>query len=129
MVGLDTGFFVEMIKGDEAVIDLWRKYNASDNPPVVSVLTLGELLYLSYRIGTPEVGRALVESIDIAARVVTVDREIIERAAALKAGRAIPYTDAIIIATFLLNDCKTIHTTDRNHFSEIKNKGIRFVFH
>jgi predicted nucleic acid-binding protein len=129
MVGLDTGFFVEMIKGDEAVIELWKQYNTRDTSPVVSVLTLGELLYLSYRTGTPEVGRALIDNIDIAARVIPVDRKITDKAAALKAGRSIPYTDALILATFLLNDCKTIHTTDRNHFSQIKNKGIKFVFH
>lgn len=129
MVGLDTGFFVGMIKGDEAIIELWKKYNAGDTSPVVSVLTLGELLYLSFRTGTPDMGRALVDNIDIAARVIPVDRKITEKAAALKAGRSIPNTDSLILATFLMSNCKTIHTTDRIHFSQIKNKGIKFVSH
>lgn len=129
MVGLDTGFFVEMIRGDDAIVQLWKHYNAGDSPPVVSVLTLGELLYLSYRTGTPDEGKALIDSIEIAASVIPVDRRITDKAAALKAGRSIPYTDALILATFMLYDCKTIHTTDRNHFSQIKNKGIEFVFH
>lgn len=129
MVGLDTGFFVGMIRGNQDIIDIWEELNSADTAPVVSVLTLGELLYISFRTGTPDVGKALVDNIDMASRVVPVDRKIIEKAAALKAGRAIPYIDAIILATFMLNDCRTIHTTDRNHFSEIKNKGIDFIFH
>lgn len=129
MVGLDTGFFVGMIKGNQNIIDIWEDLNSGDTLPVVSVLTLGELLYISFRSGTPDVGKALVDNIDLASRVISVDRQIIEKAAALKAGRAIPYIDAIILATFMLNECRTIHTTDRNHFSEIKNKGIEIVFH
>ena len=74
-------------------------------------------------------GKTLIDNIEIAARVISVDRKITDKAAALKAGRSIPYTDALILATFLVNDCKTIHTTDRNHFSQIKNKGLKFVFH
>jgi predicted nucleic acid-binding protein len=129
MVGLDTGFFVGMIKGNQKIIEIWKDLNNKDTLPVVSVLTLGELLYISFRTGTPDIGRALIDNIDLSSRVVHVDRKITEKAAALKAGRAIPYIDAIILATFMLNDCNTIHTTDRNHFSEIKNKGIDFIFH
>lgn len=129
MVGLDTGFFVGMIKGNQDIIDIWQDLNSGDTLPVVSVLTLGELLYISFRTGTPDFGKDLVDNIDLASRVIPVDRKIIEKAAALKAGRAIPYIDSIILATFMLNECRTIHTTDRNHFSEIKNKGIDFVFH
>lgn len=129
MVGLDTGFFVGMTRENQDIIDIWEELNSGDTAPVVSVLTLGELLYISFRTGTPDVGKVLVDNIYLASRVVPVDRKIIEKAAALKAGKAIPYIDAIILATFMLNDCRTIHTTDRNHFSEIKNKGIDFVFH
>lgn len=129
MVGLDTGFFVGMIRGNQDIIDTWEAFNSGDTVPVVSVLTLGELLYISFRTGTPDIGKALADNIDLSCRVISVDRQIIEKAAALKAGRAIPYIDTIILATFMLNECRTIHTTDRNHFSEIKNKGIDFVFH
>ena len=129
MVGLDTGFFVGMIRGDGTIVQLWKQYNSGDSPPVVSVLTLGELLYLSHRTGVPDEGMALIDSIEAAARVIPVDRRITDKAAALKTSRSIPYTDALILATFMLNDCKTIHTTDRNSFSQIKSKGIEFVFH
>ena len=40
-----------------------------------------------------------------------------------------PYIDSIILSTFMLTGCREIHTTGRNHFSEIKNKGLSFVFY
>lgn len=129
MVGLDTGFFIAMMRGDRKAVDLWRELSSGDSVPVVSVLTLGELLYISYRSGKPDEGKLMVESIDLSTRVIPVDRPITEKAASMKAGRSIPYVDSIILATFLLHGCKVVHTTDRNHFSEIKNKALSFIFY
>ena len=101
----------------------------NDTLPVICALTLGELLYISFRIGQPGRGKKLVDSIDNSARVMPVDRPIVEKAASLKAGQGIPFIDSIILSTFMLAGCREIHTTDRNHFAEIKNKGISFVFY
>jgi predicted nucleic acid-binding protein len=129
MVGIDTGFFVGLMKGDTKPIEFWASLVDGDTLPVISMLTLGELLYISFRIGQPDKGKELVDSIDKSARVMPVDRPIVEKAASLKAGRGIPYIDSIILSTFMLTGCREIHTTDRNHFSEIKNKGLSFVFY
>lgn len=129
MVGIDTGFFVGMMKGDSKPIEFWASLAVKETLPVVSILTIGELLYISFRLGQPEKGKELVDSIDKSARVVPVDRPVVEKAASLKAGRGIPYIDSIILATFMLAGCKKIHTTDRSHFAEIKNKGVSFVFY
>ena len=129
MVGIDTGFFVGLMKGDSKPIEFWASLVDSDTLPVISMLTLGELLYISFRIGQPDRGKELVDSIDKSARVMPVDRPIVEKAASLKAGRGIPYIDSIILSTFMLTGCREIHTTDRKHFAEIKNKGISFVFY
>ena len=129
MVGIDTGFFVGLMKGDTKPIEFWASLVDGDTLPVISMLTLGELLYISFRLGQPDRGKELVDSIDKSARVMPVDRPIVERAASLKAGRGIPYIDSIILSTFMLTGCREIHTTDRNHFSEIKNKGLSFVFY
>jgi predicted nucleic acid-binding protein len=96
---------------------------------LVSVLSLGELFYISFRIGDPDAEKALVNNIDLSCRVIPVDRKIIQKAASLKAGRAISYIDSIILATFMLADCKTIHTTYCNQFLQIKNKGFEFAFY
>ena len=129
MVGIDTGFFVGLMKGDTKPIEFWASLVDSDTLPVISMLTLGELLYISFRIGQPDKGKELVDSIDKSARVMPVDRPIVEKAASLKAGRGIPYIDSIILSTFMLTGCREIHTTGRNHFSEIKIKGLSFVFY
>ena len=129
MVGIDTGFFVGLMKGDSKPVEFWTSLIDRETLPVVSMLTLGELLYITFRLGQPDQGRELVDSIDKSARVIPVDRPIVEKAASLKAGRGIPYIDSIILATFMLAGCSAIHTTDKSHFAEIKNKGISFVFY
>ena len=127
MVGLDTGYFVGMIQGEEDIIKHWEDLKARDVIPFVSVLTLGELLYLTIRVGKPEHGRKMVEGIVKTSSIVDVNMQIVERAAVLKGGRGIPYIDSLIIASFLENNCKEIHTKDRRHFGEVKNKGLKVV--
>lgn len=129
VVGLDTGFFIALMKGDGGARDLWASLSEGDRLPVVSLLSLGELLYLAYRIGSPETGRELVEGIDRSARVMPVDRRVVEKAASLKAGRGIPYVDAMILATFMIAGCVEIHTTDRGHFADVPNQGLTFHFY
>ena len=72
--GIDTGFFVGLMKGDLKSIEFWASLVERDALPVVSMLTLGELLYISFRLGQPDEGRELVDSIDKSARVMPVDR-------------------------------------------------------
>jgi predicted nucleic acid-binding protein len=129
MVGIDTGFFIGLMKGDSKPIEFWASLVDSDTLPVISMLTIGELLYISFRIGQPDKGKELVDSIDKSARVMPVDRSVVEKAASLKAGRGIPFIDSIILATFLLAGCSEIHTTDRSHFAQIKKRGLSFVFY
>jgi predicted nucleic acid-binding protein len=127
MVGLDTGYFVGLIQGEKNIISHWQSLKSGEIIPYVSVLTLGELLYLTIRAGKPEQGRKMIEGIEKTSMVVNVDRQIVERAATLKGGHGIPYVDSIIIASFLENGCKEIHTKDRKHFREIKAKGIKII--
>ena len=63
MVGLDTGFFVGLMNSESNSIEFWASLAESDTLPVVSVLTLGELLYIAFRIGQPGKGKKLVDSI------------------------------------------------------------------
>ena len=63
MVGLDTGFFVGLMKGDSKPVGFWSSLAEGDNLPVVSMLTLGELLYISFRLGQPNQGGACPPSL------------------------------------------------------------------
>lgn len=128
MVGLDTGFFIALMKKDEKAKQFWSRLSSSEDFPIVSVLTLGEILYFSYRVGKSAQGKKIVKGIDTACSVKVVDRDIIEKAAALKHGRGMPHVDSLILATFLISGCKEIHTTDKNHFKNIGQKGLNVVF-
>ena len=79
---------------------LWKSIREQEAFPIVSVLTIGEILYLAYRIGEPEEGHKMVKGIALAASVQAVDQNITEKAAGLKHGRGMPYVDALIFATF-----------------------------
>ena len=127
MVGLDTGYFVGIIQGEKNIIKHWESLRTREVIPFVSVLTLGEIFYLTIHVGKPEQGRKMVEGIEKMSNVVDVNRQIVERAAALKGGRGIPYVDSIIIASFLENGCKEIHTKDRIHFEALKSKGLKII--
>ncbi len=129
MVGLDTGFFLAYMANEEKAVSVWEELSKSSVPAVVSLLTIGELLYISFRLSKPEVGKKIVNTIYTATKVLPPDREIVEKAAALKAGRGIPYIDSLILATFLYAGCKEIHTTDKNHFSGLNIKGLRIALH
>lgn len=128
MVGLDTGYFLGLIQGEQNIVKHWEGLKAQEIAPYVSVLTFGELLYISIRAGAPEQGRKMVKGIEKVSNIVNVDEPIIEKAAGLKAGRGIPYIDAIIISSFLEKGCREIHTKDRGHFKEVKNKGLKVIF-
>lgn len=128
VIGLDSGFFISLMKGNEDATNVWGKFLENKDKLIVSILTVGEILYFSYRVGNQEEGQELVQGISQTADVIDVNHMIVEKAAGLKAGRGIPYIDSIILATFMIHKCEGIHTIDRNHFGEIKNKGIQFAF-
>ncbi len=127
MVGLDTGFFYLIFKGDERILDRWSKFVRDDIFPVVSILTIGEMLYLSYRFEDQKRFKDIISNIEIFSNIVDVNRDIIERAAKLKHGIGMPYVDSIILSTFLNEGCVEVHTTDKNHFRNFKKKGINVI--
>ncbi|RPI77734.1 MAG: type II toxin-antitoxin system VapC family toxin [Desulfobacteraceae bacterium] len=128
IIGLDTGYFIALMRNTSAALEHWNSLKGQEHTVIVSVLTLGEMLYISFRTGEVEHGETLVELIAKTTTIIDVDQRIVEKAARLKAGRGMPYTDALILAAFLENDCEEIHTTDRAHFGDINNQGMNVIF-
>jgi predicted nucleic acid-binding protein len=128
VIGLDTGYFIALMRNNPGALEYWNSLKGQEHTVIVSVLTLGEILYISFRTGEVERGETMVEMISKTTTPVDVDRRIVEKSARLKAGRGMPYTDSLILATFLENDCEEIHTSDRNHFLDMNNQGINVVF-
>jgi predicted nucleic acid-binding protein len=116
------------MKDDRKAKDLWNDLSGQMEFPVVSVLTIGEILYLSYRAGKPDQGHKMVKGIETACAVKLVDQGITEKAARLEHRHGLPFVDALILATFIIAECKEIHTTDRKHFKKMGREGLRAVF-
>ncbi len=127
MVGLDTAYFIGMMEGQENILDHWKSLKERSINPYVSVLTIGELLYFTMRVGKPYEGRRMVHGIENIAHVIDINKPIVERAADLKGGKGIPFIDSLVISSFLEHNCHEIHTKDRRHFTRIKNKNLKII--
>lgn len=62
MVGLDTGFFIALMKSDPAATRFWSNLSKSNALPIVSILTIGELLYITLRFNGPRRGSVLLKT-------------------------------------------------------------------
>ena len=127
MTGLDTGFFVKLLKGDRQAITLFEQMD-EDADLCVSCLTIFELKRLSLRGALEkEAVNQLIVNILSLCRVAWIDNvEIHDMAAGLSHGLGIPAVDSLILAGFILNGSETIYTTD-SHLEKYVKKGIRVI--
>jgi predicted nucleic acid-binding protein len=127
MTGLDTGFFVKLLKGDRQAISLFEQMD-EDAELCVSCLTIFELKRLSLR-GALEKDAVneLIDNIVFLCRISWIDNvEIQEVAAGLSHGLGIPAGDSLILAGFILNGSETIYTTD-SHLEKYVKKGVQVI--
>ena len=54
VIGADTGFFIELAKGNTKVKDIWDKISNGDEELAVSVISLNEIAVYFYRKGNVE---------------------------------------------------------------------------
>lgn len=127
MIGLDTGFFIELLKGNLKAVEVWQDIINGDDC-VTSCLTLFELKRLSLKGRlNPDDSDALIEAIMAISKVIWLDNlKIHESAASLSHGTGIPAIDSLILASFLISDVKTVYTTD-SHFESYKKKEVEIV--
>lgn len=126
MIGLDTGFFVELLRGDGPATSVWQALTEDDEEAVVSCITLFEIERLRLRkaIGG---ARILLEAIPAVCRVIWLRTEEIHmKAAALSHGIGMPAIDSLILAALLEGDARTIYTSD-GHFESYRRKGVEIV--
>lgn len=127
MTGLDTGFFVKLLKGDHEVKDIFESID-DDVDLCVSCLTIFELKRLSLK-GVIEHTAViqLINNIMSLAHICWLDnREIHETAASLSHGLGIPAVDSLILAGFILNNSENIYTTD-SHMKRYMKKGVKVI--
>ena len=125
MTGFDTGFFVELLRGNPRATEVWESLVEDEIEAVVSCLCLFELRRLGLK-GTIRKVEALLESISEACVVAWLTPQSLSMAAKLSHGIGIPAMDALILASLLHVGCKRIYTTDK-HLEMYSKKGIKIV--
>ena len=127
MIGLDTGFFFKLLKGNRQVTEIFRELD-DDTDLCVSCLTIFELKRLSLK-GALEQDAVnkLIDNIVALAHVSWLDNvEIHDIAAGLSHGLGIPAVDSLILAGFVSNGSEIIYTTD-SHMEKYMKKGVQII--
>lgn len=124
MIGLDTGFFVELLKANITAVELWKKIIAGEDASV-SCLSIFELKRLSLKgVIDSRAVDTLIEAFHAICKVMWLDhRESLLFGANLSSGLGIPAIDALILASLLQSGAETIVSTD-SHLAGYKKKGV-----
>lgn len=126
MIGLDTGFFVELLRGQVQSKEVWNSLVEGNEEALVSCLTLFEIERLGLK-NVMEGTAILLEAISAVCGIVWIDgSEVLSSAAGISHGNGIPAMDSIILAGLIEGGVQRIYTTDR-HFGEYKRKGLRVI--
>ncbi len=127
MIGLDTGFFVELVTNNSIAVRIWEGIVEGDES-VISCLTLYELKRLSLKgVIEPNAVDTIIEAIRAICKVVWLDKaEILIGAAAISQSHSIHAIDSLILASLATLNVKTIYTTD-SHIEKYKKKGVSVI--
>jgi predicted nucleic acid-binding protein len=122
MIGLDTGFFIELLNGNEEAVSLWKSGLDDEVELVVSSLTLFEIERLGLK-GKLRGIDTILDAIQGVTSVVWLDLGILSLAARLSHGLGVPAVDSLILASLVSWDAREIWTTDA-HFEAYQSKKV-----
>lgn len=123
MIGLDTGFFIELMSGNEEAVNLWKSCLDDEVELAVSSLTLFEIERLGLN-GKLKDSEAILEALDSVTLVVWLERDMLSLAARFSHGLEIPAMGSLILACLVSNDCTEIYTTDA-HLEAYQSNKVR----
>jgi len=125
VVGLDTGFFIKLLRGEKVPKDVWLSVVEKQEKAVVCVLTLFELERLKLKgLISVETFKALREAILLNCLIVNIDSFLASEAARLSYGLKLPAIDSLILTSFKMKGCKKVFTTDSS-WKNLKSKLIK----
>ena len=127
MTGLDSGFFVELLKGNTQAVGVWNGLLEGQDS-VVSCVTLYELKRLGLK---GVIDKAAVDAVLEAITNVCVISWLdsagdFDAAASLSHGLGMHMADALILSAFIKIEAKAIYTTDPD-MSLYKKKGVKVI--
>lgn len=128
MIGLDTGFFLELLNGNDEAIGLWKRCLDDKVDFAVSALSLFEVERLGLK-GKLKNVEAVLNAINDVTSVVWLDQEILSQAARLSHGLGIPSVESLILASLISIGCSEIYTTDSHleAYQKVTVKNLRRV--
>jgi predicted nucleic acid-binding protein len=128
MIGLDTGFFVELLRGNPETVTVFDDIANGETEACVSCITLYELKKLALKGHIPPViTSSLVESIMTFCSMSWLDNvEVHDLAAGIAHSTGIPGLDCLILAGLISSHAGVIYTTDK-HMTEYKRRGTRVM--
>ncbi len=100
MIGLDTGFFIELMNGRKEAISLWKSGLDEEMEFVVSSLTLFEIERLGVK-GKLKDWEEVLHAIHNATLVGWLDREMLSLGSRLSHGLGMPAMDSLILASLV----------------------------
>lgn len=122
MIGLDTGFFIELMNGRQEAVALWKSALEDEVELVVSALTVFEIERLGLK-GKLRDWELVVNAIENVTLVAYLARESLSLGARLSHGLGIPAIDSLILASLVSSDAYEIWTTD-SHFEAYHSKNV-----
>lgn len=123
MIGLDTGFFIELMNGNAEAVSLWKSCLNDEVELVVSSLTFFEIERLGLK-GKLKDSEAILDAIDSVTLVAWLERDMLNLAARFSHSLGIPAIDSLILACLVANDCSEIYTTDA-HLEAYESDTVR----
>ena len=125
MILLDTDICIELLKGNQGVVD--RRRNTRDNVSI-SFITVGELFYGAEKSRNKEKNHILVEEFLLSIPVIHSTNGIMNKFGELKAdvekaGNPLPDADILIAATSL-KCCTKLITGNTKHFERFDELNI-----
>ncbi len=116
MIGIDTGFIVELILKDKKISDLWVEIINGQQQAAISFISLFELekMFLKGKLN-PNIREIVFDAIKANCSVLMLnDLELAFKAARISHGTGIHASDALILASLIEWGAKKIYTTDED---------------
>ncbi|MDR2017289.1 MAG: hypothetical protein LBQ00_00110 [Syntrophobacterales bacterium] len=127
MIGLDTGFFIEVLKANEQAVTVLQKIHDGEDA-CVSGLTIFELRRLALKgLLEKDFIDVVVQNIPVFCTVCWLDNgEIHDFAAGLANDLGISAMRSLILTGLILSGAETIYTTDP-HMESYAGRGVAVI--
>ncbi len=125
MILLDTDICIELLRGNQTVIEKRQNY---EDRVAISFMTVGELFYGAERSTNRVKNMNVVEEFILSIDIISTDIEILKKFGELKASlykNKILRPDAdILIASVALTKCSKLITGNIKHFTRFDNLSL-----